>query len=59
MAGNLDKVKSIVVLMLENRFFDNLLGYLYFAQGNSRQTEIHSTASPGTKPTRSREAEAR
>src|SRR4051794_22463180 len=34
MAGNLDSVKSIVVLMLENRSFDNILGYLYFANGN-------------------------
>jgi phospholipase C len=34
MAGTLDSVKSIVVLMLENRSFDNILGYLYFADGN-------------------------
>ncbi len=34
MAGNLSKVKSIVVLMLENRSFDNLLGYLYLGKGN-------------------------
>ena len=31
--GNLDKVKSVVVLMMENRSFDNILGYLY-APGN-------------------------
>lgn len=34
MAGNLDKVKSIVVLMMENRSLDNLLGYLYFKKKN-------------------------
>ncbi|HEX3067292.1 MAG TPA: alkaline phosphatase family protein, partial [Thermoanaerobaculia bacterium] len=34
MAQNLEKVKSIVVLMMENRSLDNLLGYLYLAQGN-------------------------
>ncbi|HJW95220.1 MAG TPA: alkaline phosphatase family protein [Thermoanaerobaculia bacterium] len=27
--GNLDKVKSVVTLMLENRSLDNILGYLY------------------------------
>jgi phospholipase C len=34
MANNLANVKSIVVLMMENRSLDNLLGYLYFDQGN-------------------------
>jgi phospholipase C len=29
MAGNLDKIEHIVVLMLENRSFDNVLGWLY------------------------------
>lgn len=32
--SNLDRVKSIVVLMLENRSLDNVLGYLYTADGN-------------------------
>ena len=29
MASNLDKIEHIVVLMLENRSFDNMLGWLY------------------------------
>jgi len=33
--GNLDKVKSVVVLMMENRSFDNILGYLYYPANKS------------------------
>src|SRR5919202_3526796 len=29
MASNLDKIDHIVVLMMENRSFDNMLGWLY------------------------------
>ena len=29
MASNLDRIDHIVVLMLENRSFDNMLGWLY------------------------------
>jgi len=32
--GNLSAVNHVVVLMLENRSFDHMLGYLYSAQGN-------------------------
>ncbi len=34
MASNLAKLQHIVVVMLENRSFDNLLGWLYADQGN-------------------------
>ncbi len=34
MAGNLAKIQHIVVVMLENRSFDNMLGFLYADQGN-------------------------
>jgi phospholipase C len=34
MASNLAKIQHIVVLMLENRSFDNMLGFLYADQGN-------------------------
>src|SRR5438552_2745864 len=34
MAGNLAKIRHIVVVMLENRSFDNMLGWLYADQGN-------------------------
>jgi phospholipase C len=34
MAGNLAKIRHIVVVMLENRSFDNLLGWLYADQAN-------------------------
>ena len=33
-AGNLAAINHVVVLMLENRSFDHMLGYLYAAQGN-------------------------
>jgi phospholipase C len=33
-AGNLAAINHVVVLMLENRSFDHMLGYLYTAQGN-------------------------
>jgi phospholipase C len=33
-AGNLAAINHVVVLMLENRSFDHMLGYLYSAQGN-------------------------
>src|ERR1700691_1289722 len=32
--GNLAAINHVVVLMLENRSFDHMLGYLYSAQGN-------------------------
>ena len=32
--GNLAAINHVVVLMLENRSFDHMLGYLYAAQGN-------------------------
>src|ERR1700733_13612661 len=32
--GNLAAINHVVVLMLENRSFDHMLGYLYTAQGN-------------------------
>ena len=34
MASNLAKIQHIVVVMLENRSFDNMLGFLYADQGN-------------------------
>jgi phospholipase C len=34
MTENLAKVENIIVLMLENRSFDNLIGYLYSENGN-------------------------
>src|SRR5437667_1262965 len=34
MAGNLAKIQHIVVVMLENRSFDNMLGFLYADKGN-------------------------
>jgi phospholipase C len=34
MATNLAKIQHIVVVMLENRSFDNMLGFLYADQGN-------------------------
>src|ERR1700730_13224863 len=33
-AGNLAAINHVVVLMLENRSFDHMLGYLYTAEGN-------------------------
>jgi phospholipase C len=33
--GNLAAINHVVVLMLENRSFDHMLGYLYSAQGNA------------------------
>jgi phospholipase C len=34
MANNLAKIQHMVVVMLENRSFDNMLGFLYADQGN-------------------------
>lgn len=34
MANQLSKIKHVVQLMLENRSFDQMLGYLYFNDGN-------------------------
>jgi phospholipase C len=34
MAGNLDNIEHIVVLMMENRSFDNVLGWLYDYENN-------------------------
>jgi phospholipase C len=34
MASNLTKIQHIVVVMLENRSFDNMLGFLYADEGN-------------------------
>jgi phospholipase C len=36
--GNLSAINHVVVLMLENRSFDHMLGYLYAAQGNVSPT---------------------
>lgn len=36
--SNLEKIKHIVVLVLENRSFDQMLGYLYFDEGNISPT---------------------
>jgi phospholipase C len=41
MSENLQQTKSIVVLMLENRSFDNLLGFLYTDDGNKSPNGDH------------------
>ncbi|MFB3148801.1 MAG: alkaline phosphatase family protein, partial [Thermodesulfobacteriota bacterium] len=35
MPNNLNKIKHIVVLMLENRSFDHMLGYLSLKKGRT------------------------
>ncbi|HLI39809.1 MAG TPA: alkaline phosphatase family protein, partial [Streptosporangiaceae bacterium] len=57
-AGNLAAVDHVVVLMLENRSFDHMLGFLYTSEGNvspSGQayeglTGSESNPDPGGKP---------
>lgn len=47
MADRLGEIEHLVVLMLENRSFDSLLGYLY--RGTSRNTSCRATgANPST-----------
>ncbi len=39
MAGDgMDRIKHVVVVMMENRSFDNLLGFLYADVNNSRRS---------------------
>jgi phospholipase C len=38
MAGHLDKIDHLVVLMLENRSFDQMLGFLYADSGFTEET---------------------
>ncbi|MET3130828.1 phospholipase C [Oxalobacteraceae bacterium GrIS 1.11] len=35
LSGNLDKIKHVVVLMMENRSFDHMLGYLSLEEGRA------------------------
>src|SRR3954464_13241232 len=44
MASNLAKIQHIVVVMLENRSFDNMLGFLYADQGNVPPLNLPSQA---------------
>jgi phospholipase C len=46
MAGNLDKIRHVVVVMLENRSFDNMLGWLYADQGNVPPLNLPAQGSP-------------
>src|ERR1700719_3254864 len=46
MAGNLAKIQHIVVVMLENRSFDNMLGFLYADQGNLPPLNLPSVDPP-------------
>ena len=41
---SLDKIKHIVVLMMENRSLDNMLGYLYADVNNTPQTSSPAAA---------------
>jgi phospholipase C len=51
MAGDgMDRVKHLVVVMMENRSFDNLLGFLYADQNNRPPINIPAPA-PGEQPT--------
>ena len=51
MAGDgMDRIKHLVVVMMENRSFDNLLGFLYADVGNRPPTNIPAP-SPGGQPT--------
>jgi phospholipase C len=42
MANQLPAIKYIVQLMLENRSFDQMLGFLYAANGNKSPANHHS-----------------
>lgn len=44
MANQLKKIDHIVYLMLENRSFDHILGFLYTDRGNQSPTASLSTA---------------
>ncbi len=46
MAGNLAKIQHVVVVMLENRSFDNMLGFLYADQGNAPPLNLPSQGRP-------------
>ncbi len=46
MAGNLAKIRHVVVVMLENRSFDNMLGWLYADQGNVPPLNLPSQGRP-------------
>ena len=48
--GGMDRIKHLVVVMMENRSFDNLLGFLY-ADANNRPPINIPAASPGGQPT--------
>ncbi len=51
MAGDeMDRIKHLVVVMMENRSLDNLLGYLYADVNNGPPMNIPA-ASPGGQPT--------
>src|SRR6478609_10964225 len=39
MTGNLDKIENIIVVMMENRSFDHLLGYLSLPPSNRSDIE--------------------
>jgi hypothetical protein len=51
MAKFLKKINHIVELMLENRSFDHMLGYLY-AGNNNKSPAGHDFDGPGRKQTR-------
>lgn len=53
---NLDKIKHTVVLMLENRSFDSLLGYLYQDNGNKSPTGQEFEGLTGTESNPDRES---
>jgi hypothetical protein len=44
--GGLASINHVVVLMLENRSFDHMLGFLYTAQGTCRRAASPSQALP-------------
>ena len=48
-ANGLPSVEHVVVLMLENRSFDHMLGYLYSASGNVSPTGQHFDGLAGTE----------
>ncbi|MEM7360429.1 MAG: alkaline phosphatase family protein [Pseudomonadota bacterium] len=49
MTNNLNKIKHIVVLMLENRGFDNMAGWIYADQQN--KIDPGKVIPPGSEPT--------
>jgi phospholipase C len=46
MPGALDKIGHIVVVMLENRSFDNMLGFLYAGENNSPPRKLPMQSPP-------------